>query len=116
MRYFALTVNLKDDPRIIEQYKAYHRDVWPKVEQAMREVGITAMKIFLVGRQLFLWVETVDEFDEAVDFERCEQMFPECREWEDLMITFQERSPDAKEGEWWAMMEQVYDFDAAKGS
>jgi len=31
MKTFAMTLNLKDDPKVIEKYKGYHRTVWPEV-------------------------------------------------------------------------------------
>lgn len=112
MKHFALTLNLKDDPQIIEQYKAYHREVWPEVEQSLKAVGVTGMKIFLLGRQLFMYLQTVDEFDVSHDFGRELELHPRCQEWEDLMCSYQEKVPEAKEDEWWAMMEQVYDLES----
>ncbi|HIA69171.1 TPA: L-rhamnose mutarotase, partial [Candidatus Poribacteria bacterium] len=32
MKAFGLTINLREDPQIIEKYKEYHRNVWPEVE------------------------------------------------------------------------------------
>ena len=68
MQRFGLTLNLKDDPEVIEQYKAYHRDVWPEVLDSLREVGITRMDIYLLGNRLFMAIETVDDFDPDRDF------------------------------------------------
>ena len=36
MKAFGLTINLREDPQIIEKYKEYHRNVWPEVEQALK--------------------------------------------------------------------------------
>ena len=35
MNYFGLTVNLKDDPKLIAEYIEYHRHVWPEVESEL---------------------------------------------------------------------------------
>ena len=110
MPRFGLCLNLKDDPDIIEQYKAYHRDVWPEVLDSLREVGITQMDIYLLGNRLFMAIETVDDFDPAHDFPRHLEMHPRCREWDVLMRNFQERVPEAKPDEWWATMEQVFEL------
>jgi L-rhamnose mutarotase len=107
MKEFALTINLQDDPDKIEQYKAYHRNVWPEVLQALKAVGITKMDIYLLGRRMFMLMEAVDEFDPARDFKRLEET-PRYREWQELMNTFQERVPEAKPGEHWAAMEKVF--------
>ena len=110
MPRFGLCLNLKGDPDIIEQYKAYHRDVWPEVLDSLREVGITGMDIYLLGNRLFMAIETVDDFDPVHDFPRYLEMHPRCREWDVLMRNFQERVPEAKPGEWWATMEQVFEL------
>ena len=51
MPRFGLTLNLKDDPNVIEQYKTYHRNVWPEVLDSLREMGITGMDIYLLGNR-----------------------------------------------------------------
>ncbi len=110
MKCFAMTLNLKDDPRVIEQYKEYHRAVWPEVLAGLRGVGITRMKIFLHGRRLFMYLEASDGFELARDFPRYMEA-PRAREWDALMRQFQEPVPGAKAGEWWAAMEEVFDLD-----
>ncbi len=110
MQHYALTLNLKGDPAAIEQYKAHHQRVWPEVEQALKAVGVREMKIFLLGRRMFMYITTADGFNPARDFARYLTLHPRCREWDDLMRTFQERVPEAGDGEWWAAMEQVYEL------
>lgn len=110
MKHFGLTLNLKADPRLIEEYKAYHRQVWPEVIKSLREVGISRMHIYLLGRQLFMALETIDNFDPERDFPRYLELHPRCRQWDRLMRTFQEPVPEAKSGEWWAMMEPVFEL------
>ena len=110
MKHFGLTINLKDDPDLIEQYKEYHRNAWPETLEALRAVGITKMNIYLLGRRMFMAMETVDEFELERDFPRYLEHHPRCREWDELMRTFQERIPDAKPDEWWAMMEPVFEL------
>ena len=110
MKSFGMALNLKDDPQAIEKYKEYHRNVWPAVERSLKDVGITSMKIFLIGRKLFMYMETADDFEADRDFPRYLELHPKCREWDDLMCTYQEKTPEAKEKEWWALMEQVYEL------
>lgn len=109
MKTYALTLNLKDDDQVVEEYKRYHQAVWPEVTARLREVGITGMQIFLVGRRLFMYMTAVNDFDPTVDFPRYSEQ-PRAREWDDLMRGFQEKAPEAKEGEWWALMEEVFDL------
>ena len=110
MKAFGLTINLREDPQIIEKYKEYHRSVWPEVEQALRKVGVTSMKIFLLGRRLFMYMETIDGFSVDQDFSQYLKQHPKCVEWDAHMRTYQEKLSEAREDEWWAMMEQVYEL------
>ena len=108
MKVFGLTINLKDDPEIIKKYKQYHKNVWPEVERCVKEIGVISTRIFLLQRRLFMYMKTTDDFDAKRDFQRYLEMDEKCKEWEDLMCSFQEKVPQAKEDEWWAEMEQVY--------
>ena len=110
MKAFGLTLNLKDDPEVIKKYKEYHKNVWPEIERCLREVGITSIRIFLLGRRLFMHMETVDDFEARRDFPRYIELDEKCKEWEELMCACQEKVPGAKEDEWWATMEQIYEL------
>ena len=110
MKHYALTLNLKDDPEIIERYKEHHRHPWPEPLQGLKEVGIEGMQIYLLGRRMFMHMTTTDDFDPARDFARYVEQNPRAAEWDELMRTFQERVPEAGEGEWWAFMECVFDL------
>jgi L-rhamnose mutarotase len=112
MRSYGLTLLLVDDPASIERYKEHHRSVWPEVVARLAEVGITQMRIYLLGTRLFMYLEAVDEFDPATDFPRINQD-PKSQQWDRLMRTMQERVPDAAGAEWWAPMEPVFDLNSA---
>jgi len=101
---------LKDDADVIDRYKRYHREAWPEVIARLKEIGIIEMKIFLLGRRLFMYMEAVDGFDPDRDFPKLNEL-PRYREWDVLMSSMQERVPEAREGEWWAAMEEVFDLN-----
>jgi L-rhamnose mutarotase len=108
MKDFAMSVNLKDDEEVIAKYKAYHAHPFPEVIDAFKKVGVLDMKIYLLGRRLFMFVQTEDHFNPETDFSKYLSLHPRCQEWEDLMSTFQEKLPEAKPHEKWAMMEKVF--------
>jgi L-rhamnose mutarotase len=108
MQSFGMALNLKDDPLAVEKYKSHHQKVWPEVETALQRIGITAMKIFLIGRKLFMYMETVDDFEPQRDFPQYLKDHARCKQWDELMQTFQEKIPEAGEDEWWVRMELVY--------
>jgi L-rhamnose mutarotase len=105
-----MTLALRDDPALVERYKEHHRRVWPDVVARLREIGVLEMQIFLLGRRLFLWMETVNGFDPERDFARLGED-ERYREWDALMRTMQEPVPEARPAEWWAPMELVFDLD-----
>jgi L-rhamnose mutarotase len=115
MQTYGLTLQLVDDAALIERYKEHHRRVWPEVTARLREVGITEMRIYLLGRRLFMYVEAGDGFDPARDFARINED-PRSWEWDVLMRTMQERVTEAAEGEWWATMEPVFDLSVEPAS
>ena len=61
MKQYGRTINLKDDPKIIERYLEHHRAIWPEVERGLKSIGIERMLIFKLGRQLFMFMETTDD-------------------------------------------------------
>jgi L-rhamnose mutarotase len=109
LKYFGLTLNLKEDADTIAAYRQYHRGVWPEVENALRQAGIIQMKIFLLGSRLFMYMETRDEY-EATKAAAAYLTDPKVVKWEELMKQMQEPVPEGKPGELWAQMEPVYEL------
>ncbi len=60
---------------------------------------------------MFMIRQAVDEFEPERDFKRLDDMPPRYKAWQELMDTFPERVPEAKEGEHWAEMEKVFDLN-----
>ena len=110
MKYLGLAINLKDDPKVIVQYKEHHRHVWPEVEASLKRAGIEHIRIFLLGRRMFMYMEIADGCDAASYAARYLEE-PKAVEWEQLMAPLFEISPEAKPGEMWAMMEPIYELN-----
>jgi L-rhamnose mutarotase len=108
MKRYGQTINLKDDPVIIARYVEYHRAPWPEVEAGLKSIGIRRMIIFMLGRQLFMYMETDDSFEPERDFPRYENSSARIKEWQDLMASMQEPVAGAQPGEWWAQMQLVF--------
>lgn len=106
-RRYCLTLDLKDDPELIAEYRRYHQRVWPEIERSIRDSGIRDMEIYLYGARLFMIVEVSDEFS----FEAkaaLDRNNPKVEEWEQLMWQFQKPLPGAKPGEKWVVMERIF--------
>jgi len=110
MKEFALTILLKDDPKLIEEYKEYHRKVWPEVEACIKSIGISKMNIYLLGRRMFMVMEAPDDFDPATGFAQLDGMSPRYEEWQRRMDGYQKPVPEAAEDEHWALMELIYEL------
>ena len=111
MQTYGMTLMLKDDEEIVERYRRYHQNAWPEVIARLREIGIREMRIYLLGRRLFMYMEAVDGFAPERDFPKLNDL-PRYREWDELMRTLQERAPEARADEWWAQMEEVFDLSS----
>ena len=109
MQSYGMTLMLKDDEKIVERYKEYHRKAWPEVVSRLRENGITQMRIYLLSRRMFMYMEAVYGFSPERDFPKLAQD-PRYREWDQLMRGLQQPAPEARAGEWWAPMEEVFDL------
>ncbi|MGH2634333.1 MAG: L-rhamnose mutarotase [Tepidiformaceae bacterium] len=107
MKRLAQTILLKDD-QAIAAYEAHHAAIWPEVAEGLREIGIEQMLIWRSGRRLFMVMETVDGFDATRDFARYEAGHPRRQQWQRLMESLQAPTPEAKPGEWWTKMAEVF--------
>jgi L-rhamnose mutarotase len=104
---YCLTLDLKDDPALIAEYKRHHANVWPEVNRGIREAGIKDLEIYLLGTRLFMILEAGPEFSFAAKAE-ADRANPKVQEWEELMWKFQKPLPQAKPGEKWLLMEQIF--------
>ena len=106
-RRFCLTLDLKDDPTLIAEYKRYHENIWPEITHSIKGSGIDDMEIYLLGTRMFM----IMEVNEAFSFEvkaKADQQNPKVQEWEQLMWRFQKALPQAKPGEKWLLMERIF--------
>ena len=104
---YCLTLDLKDDPKLIAEYKRYHEKIWPEITKSIRDAGIADMEIYLLGTRMFM----VMEVSESFSFEgkaKADGENPKVREWEELMWKFQKPLPNAKPGEKWMLMERIF--------
>ncbi len=109
-RRFCLTLDLKDDPQLIAEYKRYHEKIWPEITRSIKDAGIEDMEIYLLGTRMFM----VMEVSESFSFEakaKADKLNPKVQEWETLMSTFQKVLPQAKPREKWLLMERVFKLE-----
>jgi L-rhamnose mutarotase len=106
-RRFCLTLDLKDDPELIAEYKRYHEKIWPEITESIRAAGIEDMEIYLLGTRMFMIMEVGENFSFEAKA-RSDQQNPRVQEWEQLMWRFQQPLPGTKPGEKWLPMERIF--------
>ncbi|CAG2172732.1 unnamed protein product, partial [Oppiella nova] len=50
-------LDLKDDPKVIEEYDRYHRNVWPEMIKSLKDSGVVDMEIYRLKNRLILIME-----------------------------------------------------------
>ncbi len=106
-RRYCLTLDLQDDPKLIDEYKLYHEKIWPEVEQSLKASGVESAEIYVLGTRLFMILEVTDQFSFAAKA-KADLQNPKVREWEALMWRYQRPLPQAKPGEKWLLMERIF--------
>ena len=107
MKRYCMALDLRDDPKLIAEYKRYHEKIWPEIAKSIRDSGILDMEIYLLGTRLFM----IMEVDNTFSFEakaKADRDNPKVREWEELMWKFQKPLPGAKPGEKWLLMDRIF--------
>lgn len=111
MTRHCLTLDLKDDPALIAEYRRYHEKIWPEITESIKAAGILDMEIYLLGTRLFM----IMEVDERFSFEAksaADLQNPKVQEWEELMWRFQQPLPDAQPGEKWRLMDCIFKLES----
>ena len=109
-RRFCFTLDLKDDPALISEYRKYHEKIWPEITQGLKDSGIEDLEIYLLGTRMFM----IMEVNESFSFEKkakADQQNPRVQAWEQLMWRFQRALPEAKPGEKWLRMERIFKLE-----
>lgn len=95
----------------VAQYKALHAAVWPEILALISACNITQYSIFLKEPENLLfgtWTYVGQDF--AADMAKM-AADPRNRDWWAVCMPCQAPLETRKEGEWWAMMEEVFHHD-----
>jgi L-rhamnose mutarotase len=107
---YCLTLDLKDDPKLIAEYKRYHERIWPEITKSIKDAGVVDLEIYLLATRMFMVMEVSERFS----FEgksKADRDNPKVQEWEALMWKFQNPLPNAKPGEKWMLMERIFKLE-----
>jgi len=109
-RRYCLTLDLKDDPALIAEYRKYHEKIWPEITKSIKDSGIEDMEIYLLGTRMFM----IMEVNEGFSFQEkaaADLVSRKVQEWEQLMWKFQQALPQAQPGEKWLRMERIFKLE-----
>ena len=109
MDRYCLTLDLKDDPKLIAEYEAWHQKVWPEIINSIRNSGIENMQIYRFANRLFMIMEVNKKFS----FEKkrtADAGNAKVQEWEELMWNYQQAIPGVKAGEKWVLMNKIFEL------
>lgn len=109
MKKYCLALDLKNDPKLIEEYKTFHQNVWPEILESIKESGIIKLDIYHIQDRLMMIIEAEESFS-FEEKSKLDAANPKVQEWEALMWKFQQALPSAKPGEKWLLMDKIFEL------
>lgn len=110
MKKYCLALDLKDDVNKINEYKDYHKNIWPEISKSLKDSGIINAEIYNTGNRLFMIIEV----DKTFSFEKKLKMDlenPKVQKWEELMWNYQQALPHSDKGSKWVLMTKIFDLN-----
>lgn len=109
VKRYCQTLNLKNNPALIAEYRKIHskKEAWPEIRKGIRSVGILEMEIYISGFQVFMIIETPLDFDWETAMNTLSHL-PKQAEWEEYVSEFQECAPNSTSAEKWKLMERMF--------
>ncbi len=104
MKRVGQLIRVKPDK--IEEYKAYHKAIWPTVAKMISECNITNYSIYHHDGLLFSYFEYVGEDYEADMAKMAADA--ETQKWWAVQMPLQQPYEKRADGEWWADMEEIF--------
>ncbi len=114
MQRFVLTLKMRPDPALLEEYLQIHKAVWPEVLESIRAAGVTGMQIFRDGYRMVMIMETTDDFtmERKATMDRAN---PVVMRWEAAMAKYQQSDAGADASAKWLPMDMIFDLQANPG-
>jgi L-rhamnose mutarotase len=107
MQRYGMLIKVR--PEKLDEYIELHANPWPGVLKTIHDCNIRNYTIYLKDGFLFGYYEYIGE-DYAADMVKM-AADPVTQEWWKRTDPCQEPLSTRKEGEWWAIMEEVFHCD-----
>ncbi|KAL0488679.1 hypothetical protein AKO1_008825 [Acrasis kona] len=108
----GMTLDVKKDG--LEEYKRHHQNVWPEVEKALKEAGLSNLSIFVLGTRMFYYAEFNYEKDAESEFADAMAAYsnkPRIKEWEELQHKYQSQLEGSSGDVWWQKCTEIYHLE-----
>jgi len=106
----VFVANLVKDEQKLEQYLAYHKQVWPEVEAGFRKAGYKRITLYRF-KYLLVMTITVPEQADLQQMSRTAEVYDKrCAEWNRLMSQFQTGVEGTVPGQTWVEADRYYLF------
>ena len=109
MKRMGMVIGLNAEK--VEEYRQLHANVWPGVLSRISACNIRNYTIFLREPENLLfgyWEYHGSDFEADAALMAAD---PETQRWWEVCMPCQKPLETRKEGEWWAMMEDVFHLD-----
>lgn len=107
---YCFALDLKDDPALIAEYEAHHRNVWPEIVKSIRNAGVEKAEIYRTGNRLFMILEVNERFSFAQKA-AADAANEKVQQWEQLMWKYQQALPGSRPGEKWRVMDKIFSLE-----
>ena len=99
---------IKVKPEKLAEYKKWHANPMPGVNEMIKECGLKNYSIYSRGEYLFTYFEYEGE-DFDADMAKM-AADPATQRWWDVVKPLMSPLPDRAEGEFWSDMEEIYPY------
>ena len=108
---YCLTLDLNDDPKLIEECKQWHspESIRKEISEGIRITGVQEIEIFLLHTRLFMNVETSNG-SRWEELEKMLSSLPSHKKWEFLIDNYQKRLKSTGNHRKWQKMERIFKF------
>lgn len=106
----VFVVNTVDNDKKLNEYLAYHKQIWPEVEAGFKKAGYKSITLYRFNDLIVMAIMVPKDADLNEMGKLAESYSPRCVEWNKLMNTYQKGVNGTSEGQKWVEVTPFYSF------
>lgn len=107
----VFVVNTVDNQKKLQEYLAYHKNIWPEVEGGFKKAGFKSISLYRFNDLIVMRVTFPKDADLNKMSELSESFSPRCAEWNKLMNNYQKGVNGTSPGQKWVEVIPFYQFN-----